>query len=87
MLYMPDAIRGTLELMEAPEDRLKIHTSYNLNGFSFTVEKLAAAIQVRIPALNVTYTPDYRQYIADSWPHSIAGHTVLRDWGWKPAIL
>lgn len=84
MLYMPDAIRATLELMEAPANRLSVRTSYNLAGMSFTPEEVTASIRKEIPDFRVNYKPDFRQAIADSWPASIDDSAARADWGWKP---
>jgi nucleoside-diphosphate-sugar epimerase len=84
MMYMPDAIRATLELMNAPVDHVKIRSSYNLAGMSFTPEKIAAEIKKHIPDFTISYAPDFRQAIADSWPQSIDDSRALQDWGWKP---
>lgn len=84
MLYMPDAIRATLELMEAPADKLTVRTSYNLSGMSFTPAEITASIQKQVPGFQVSYEPDFRQAIADSWPGSIDDSTARADWGWKP---
>lgn len=84
MMYMPDAIRATLELMEAPVDQLHVHTSYNLAGISFTPAEIAAAIQRHLPEFQVSYQPDFRQAIADSWPAGIDDQPARRDWGWRP---
>lgn len=84
MMYMPDAIRATLELMEAPAERIGVRTSYNLSGMSFSPKEIGAEIQKHIPAFSMQYTPDYRQQIADSWPQSIDDSVASRDWGWKP---
>lgn len=84
MLYMPDAIRGTLELMEAPANRLSVRTSYNLAGMSFTPAEIAASIRKQAPGFKMTYKPDFRQAIADSWPASIDDSAARNDWGWKP---
>jgi len=83
MMYMPDAIRATLELMESPADKIKVRTSYNVSAISFTPGQLADEIRKRIPAFKVDYKPDYRQAIADSWPGSIDDSSARRDWGWK----
>ncbi len=82
MMYMDDAIEATLKLMEAPWDSLTIHTSYNLAAISFTAEQLASEIQKRMP-LEVTYKPDSRQKIADSWPKTIDDSVARFDWGWS----
>nr|7EPR_A Chain A, L-threonine 3-dehydrogenase [synthetic construct]7EPR_B Chain B, L-threonine 3-dehydrogenase [synthetic construct]7EPR_C Chain C, L-threonine 3-dehydrogenase [synthetic construct]7EPR_D Chain D, L-threonine 3-dehydrogenase [synthetic construct] len=84
MMYMPDAIRATIELMEAPADKIKIRSSYNLAGMSFTPAQIAAAIREQIPDFKISYEPDYRQAIADSWPASIDDSVARADWGWKP---
>jgi len=84
MLYMDDAIRGTLELMEAPGENISIRTSYNLSGLSFSAAELAAEIQKHKPELQVTYKPDSRQAIADSWPQSIDDAVARKDWSWNP---
>ena len=84
MLYMPDAIRATLELMEAPADKITVRSSYNLAGMSFTPAEIAASIQRQVPEFQIQYAPDFRQAIADSWPASIDDSAARRDWGWKP---
>jgi threonine 3-dehydrogenase len=84
MLYMPDAIRATIELMEAPAERIKVRTSYNLAGMTFTPAEIAASIQVHKPDFKINYKPDFRQQIADSWPASIDDAAARRDWGWQP---
>jgi len=84
MMYMPDAIRGTIELMEAPADRVKERTSYNLAGFSFAPEEIAAEVKRHIPDFVLDHAPDQRQAIADSWPRSIDDSAARADWGWKP---
>ena len=84
MLYMDDAIRATLELMEASDEQIKIRTSYNLAGDSFSPAELAAAIRQHIPGFQIDYAPDFRQQIAESWPASIDDSKALTDWGWKP---
>lgn len=84
MMYMSDAIRATLELMESAPESLTVHTSYNLAGLSFTPAEIAGAIAKRIPEFRITYAPDFRQQIAESWPGSIDDSIATRDWGWKP---
>ena len=85
MMYMPDALRATLELMEAPADCISVRTSYNISGLSFSPQEIAAEIKKHIPGFSVNYTPDYRQAIADSWPQSIDDSVANADWGWKAA--
>lgn len=84
MMYMPDAIRATCELMESEASRVKIRSSYNLSGFSFTPKDIAAEIAREIPGFTISYKPDFRQQIADSWPGSIDDTEARNDWGWKP---
>lgn len=83
MMYMPDAIRATTELMEASARQIAIRTSYNLSAMSFSPAQIAASIQRQIPDFSISYQPDYRQQIADSWPQSIDDSAARRDWGWK----
>ncbi|MFI5156189.1 MAG: NAD-dependent epimerase/dehydratase family protein [Chitinophagales bacterium] len=84
MMYMPDAIRATIELMEAPKDHITIRTAYNISGMSFSPREIAAEIRKQIPEFQMSYIPDYRQAIADSWPKSIDDSVARADWGWKP---
>jgi len=84
MMYMPDAIRATLELMEAPSNKISIRTSYNIAGMSFSPEEIAASIYQEIPDFEISYKPDSRQNIANSWPQSIDDTVAYNDWGWKP---
>jgi nucleoside-diphosphate-sugar epimerase len=84
MMYMPDAIRATIELMEAPAEKVSIRTSYNLAAMSFSPEEIAAEIKNHIPEFSMHYAPDYRQDIADSWPQSIDDSKARKDWGWLP---
>ncbi|HTG54946.1 MAG TPA: NAD-dependent epimerase/dehydratase family protein, partial [Niabella sp.] len=79
MMYMPDAIRATIELMEAPADSISVRTSYNISALSFSPKEIAAAIQNHIPEFTIDYQPDYRQAIADSWPQSIDDSVAQRD--------
>jgi nucleoside-diphosphate-sugar epimerase len=83
MMYMPDAIRATIELMEAPVEKIKVRTSYNLSGMSFSPKEIAASIQKHIPDFSISYKSDYRQQIANSWPQSIDDGAARSDWGWK----
>jgi nucleoside-diphosphate-sugar epimerase len=83
MMYMPDALRATVELMEAPAERIGERGSYNLAGVSFTPRDIAAAIARRIPGFTLTCEPDFREQIAASWPNSIDDSVAQRDWGWK----
>ncbi len=84
MMYMPDAIRATIELMEAPAERVKERTSYNLAGFSFNPAEIAAEVKRHVPGFEMAYAPDHRQAIADSWPRSIDDSAARADWGWAP---
>jgi nucleoside-diphosphate-sugar epimerase len=83
MMYMPDAIRATIELMEAPANKISVRTSYNLCSMSFSPKEIAAEIKKHIPEFTISYKPDYRQPIADSWPQSIDDSVARKDWGWK----
>ncbi|MGN6803756.1 MAG: NAD-dependent epimerase/dehydratase family protein [Ginsengibacter sp.] len=84
MMYMPDAIRATIEVMEAPVEKISIRTSYNISGVSFSPKEIAAEIKKHIPDFTISYEPDYRQAIAKSWPQSIDDTVARNDWGWKP---
>jgi nucleoside-diphosphate-sugar epimerase len=84
MMYMPDAIRGTIELMEAPAEKVKIRTSYNFSGMSFAPRDVAASIQKHLPGFEISYEPDFRQAIAATWPQSIDDSVARADWGWQP---
>ncbi|GIZ53986.1 NAD-dependent epimerase/dehydratase family protein [Noviherbaspirillum aridicola] len=83
MIYMPDAIRATIMLMEAPGDTLRVRSSYNVAGVSFSPRELAEAIRRHLPRFAVAYEPDHRQAIADSWPHSLDDSCARADWGWQ----
>ena len=83
MMYMPDAIRATIELMEAPQNKIGIRTSYNISAMSFSPKEIAAEIKKHIPGFNMSYKPDYRQVIAESWPQSIDDSVARGHWGWK----
>lgn len=84
MLYMNDAIKATIQLMEAGKEQLTVHSSYNLGGLSFNPKEIAEVIKTRIPEFEITYNPDFRQAIADSWPAEIDDSVAVKDWGWKP---
>ncbi|MBU3663060.1 MAG: NAD-dependent epimerase/dehydratase family protein [Bacteroidetes bacterium] len=84
MMYMEDAIRATLSIMEAPADQVKIRSSYNVAGISFNPEEIADSIRKHIPNFSISYKPDFRQTIADSWPQSINDAEAREHWGWKP---
>lgn len=83
MMYMPDAIRATIELMEAPAEKISIRTSYNISSMSFAPKEIAAEIKNYIPGFAISYQSDYRQAIAESWPQSIDDSVARADWGWK----
>ncbi|WP_341843400.1 NAD-dependent epimerase/dehydratase family protein [Chitinophaga caseinilytica] len=84
MMYMPDAIRATIELMEADSAKISVRSGYNLSGMSFSPKEIAGAIREHIPTFSISYEPDYRQHIADGWPQSIDDELARKDWGWKP---
>ncbi|MAJ50905.1 MAG: NAD-dependent epimerase [Flammeovirgaceae bacterium] len=86
MMYIDDAVKGALMLMEAPSQKLSIRTSYNLNATSFSPAELTAEIKKHIDGLRVQYKPDYRQLIAETWPRSIDDESARSDWGWKEAF-
>lgn len=83
MMYMPDAIRATIELMEAPADKISVRTSYNISSMSFSPKEISDEIKKHISDFSISYKPDYRQAIADSWPQSIDDSVARNDWGWK----
>lgn len=83
MMYMPDAIRATLELMDAPPGCIRQRGAYNVAGMSFTPAQLGQAIARQLPGFAMDYAPDYRQQIADSWPQSIEDSAAQADWGWQ----
>lgn len=84
MMYMPDGIRATLELMHAPEDQIKIRSSYNIAGMSFDPDQIYQEIKTHYPDFAISYNADFRQKIADTWPQSINDSEANKDWGWKP---
>ena len=83
MMYMDDAIAATIQIMQAPAEQIKIRSSYNLAAMSFTPTEIAAEIQKHIPEFTISYAPDFRQKIADSWPASIDDSRAREDWGWN----
>lgn len=84
MMYMPDAVKATLQLMEAEAAKLTVRSSYNVGAISFSPEEIAAEIKKHIPTFSIRYKPDYRQQIAESWPSSIDDSVARADWGWQP---
>ena len=86
MIYMPDAIRATIELMNAPSEQVVIRSSYNVAGVSFNPRELAGAIRKAVPAFEIAYKPDSRQAIADTWPKSLDDSRATSDWGWKARV-
>jgi nucleoside-diphosphate-sugar epimerase len=83
MMYMEDAIRATIDLMDAPPEKVKIRSSYNLAGVSFTPKEIFEVIKKSVPEFEIKYAPDFRQAIADSWPGSIDDTEAQKDWGWR----
>ena len=86
MIYMSDAIHATIKLMNAPAERVRIRSAYNVAGLSFNPRELAAAIKQRLPKFDIVYQPDHRQAIADTWPNSLDDTHARADWGWQAAI-
>lgn len=84
MMYMDDAIRATIELMEAPQEKIMTRMAYNVAAMSFTPKEIAKEIQKHLPEFKIDYAPDFRQDIADGWPDSIDDGPARSDWGWKP---
>jgi len=83
MMYMPDCIKGTIDIMEADASNIKVRTSYNFAGISFSAKELAEEVKKHIPEFEASYEPDFRQKIANSWPKSIDDSDARADWGWK----
>ena len=83
MMYMSDAIKATVDIMQAPEEKVKIRSSYNLAAVSFTPEMIAKEIEKQLPEFQISYEPDFRQQIAESWPSSINDSAAREDWGWQ----
>ena len=86
MMYMPDCLKATIDLMEAPFENLKRHNDYNVGSMSFTVKDLADSIKKFIPDFTVDYAPDFRQAIADSWPDGVDDTPAREEWGWNPSF-
>ena len=86
MIYMPDAIRATIELMDAPAAQIAVRSAYNVAGVSFNPAQLAEAITRSVPGFRIEYKPDSRQAIADTWPHSLDDSKATADWGWKARV-
>jgi nucleoside-diphosphate-sugar epimerase len=84
MMYMPDCLKATIDLMEADFGQLNYHCDYNIGAMSFTVAEMAESIKKHIPEFEISYEPDFRQAIADSWPNSVDDSAARADWGWKP---
>jgi nucleoside-diphosphate-sugar epimerase len=85
-MFIDDAIRATFSIMEAPKEAITIRSSYNLAGLSFNPKEITENIQQHIPDFTISYEPDFRQEIADSWPQSIDDRFAQKDWGWKNEI-
>lgn len=86
MMYMEDAIKATLDLMDAPAEKVKVRSSYNISAMSFCPAEIAASIAKQIPDFSITYEPDFRQAIADTWPQSIDDSRARMDWRWQPGF-
>ena len=84
MMYMADAVKATIGLMEADSDKVKIHSGYNISAMSLTPHQIASSIQKQIPDFKINYIPDFRQLIADTWPNSIDDTFARTEWGWQP---
>jgi nucleoside-diphosphate-sugar epimerase len=84
MMYMDDAVKATIDLMNAPVENVTIRTSYNISAISFSPEEIASSIKKEMPDFNIAYLPDHRQDIAASWPNSIDDTKARQDWNWKP---
>lgn len=84
MMYMPDALKALVDLANAPLEKLKHHSNFNVGAMSFSAGELAAEIKKHIPEFKVTYEPDFRQAIADSWPRSVDDSVARQEWGWSP---
>lgn len=84
MMYMPDAIRATLQIMNAPAEKVKLRTAYNISGMSFNPEQIGKSIQQHIPEFSLDFEPDFRNEIAANWPGSVDDSAARQDWGWQP---
>jgi nucleoside-diphosphate-sugar epimerase len=84
MMYMPDCLKATMDLMEAPFGKLQHHSDFNVGSMSFSAGELAASIEKHVPGFEVVYQPDFRQAIADSWPNSVDDTAARKEWGWAP---
>jgi nucleoside-diphosphate-sugar epimerase len=84
MMYMPDCLKSTIDLMMADFSKLKHHSDFNVGAMSFSVKEMAESIRKFIPNFEIEYKPDYRQAIADSWPDSVDDTAAREEWGWKP---
>jgi nucleoside-diphosphate-sugar epimerase len=83
-MYMPDCIKATIDIMEAPLENLVHHSDFNVGAMSFSARELAASIKEFIPEFECSYEPDFRQAIADSWPKSVDDSAARNEWGWVP---
>ena len=83
MMYMSDAVKATIDIMQAPKESIKIRSSYNLSAMSFNPAQIAIEIKKHIPDFSISYEPDFRQAIADNWPASIEDTEARADWNWK----
>ena len=86
MMFMDDAIKATLDLMQAPSEQLSIRSAYNLSAISFTPKEIFESIKKQLPEFTISYKPDFRQDIADSWPSSIDDSIARKDWNWKESF-
>jgi len=86
MMYMEDAVKATIDLMESPSENIKVRSAYNISGMSFCPAEIANEITKHIPEFQITYRPDFRQDIADSWPNSIDDSRARKDWEWQPGF-
>ncbi|MGK7390945.1 MAG: NAD-dependent epimerase/dehydratase family protein [Candidatus Cyclobacteriaceae bacterium M2_1C_046] len=86
MMYMDDAVKATIDLMEADTEKIKVRSSYNISAISFSPKEISESIKKHVPDFTITYNPDFRQKIADSWPDSIDDSAARKDWGWKESF-